>query len=67
MTKPVLLLGGLYFGVFAIVAFVLQRYDASQETLSIVGGVMAYAYLMTIAVVAVVKWRRSRSRSGVTE
>ena len=60
--RPVLLLGGVYFGVFAIVAFVMQRLDASQTSLSIVGGVMAYAYLLTIVVIAVVRWRRTRAQ-----
>jgi hypothetical protein len=59
--RPLLLLGGLYFGAFAVIAFVFRRFDVSQEVLSIVGGVMAYAFLVSIGVVAVVRWRRRRS------
>ena len=38
-----------------------RRFDVSDETLSIVGGVMAYAFLMSVAVLAFVRWRRGRS------
>ena len=60
LAKPILLLGGVYFGIFAVVAFVMRRLDTSQAALSIVGGVMAYAYLLTILVIVVVRWRRTR-------
>jgi hypothetical protein len=65
IVKPILLLGGIYFGVFAIVAFTFRRLDVSQETLSVVGGVLAYAFLMSVAVVAVLRWRSAR-RGGPT-
>ena len=60
LLKPILVLGGIYFAAFAIVGVTFRRFDVSDDTLSIVGGVMAYVFLMTIAVVAVVRWRRSR-------
>jgi hypothetical protein len=65
IVKPILLLGGIYFGVFAIVAFAFRRLDVSQEALSVVGGVLAYAFLMSVAVVAFVRWRSGR-RGGPT-
>ena len=63
MLRPVLILGAIYFGAFAVVAFVFQRTDTSQETLSIVGGILAYAFLATLAGVWVVRRRRRRGLS----
>lgn len=63
LLKPILVLGGIYFAAFAIVGITLRRFDVSDDVLSIVGGVMAYAFLMTIAVLAFVRWRRGRRGS----
>ena len=58
-TQRVLLLtAAALFGAFFIVAFVFRRLDVSQETLSIVGGVFAYAFIVAAAVILVRGWRR---------
>jgi len=59
--RVILLIGAILFGAFAVVAFVFRRLDVSQEALSVVGGVLAYAFLVAVAVVLVVHWRRRRS------
>ena len=46
------------FGVFLIVAFVFRRTDSSQETLGVIAGVAAYAFLVAAAVILVRGWRR---------
>jgi hypothetical protein len=56
--RTVLLVGAFMFGTFAVVAFVFRRLDISQDTLSIVGGVFAYFFLVVVAVVAIRGWRR---------
>lgn len=61
LTKSILVFGVIYFTAFAIVGMSFRRFDVSDETLSIVGGVMAYAFLMSVAVLAFVRWRRGRS------
>ncbi len=63
MLRPMLILGAIYFGAFAVIAFTFQRLDVSQETLSIVGGAMAYAFLASLGVVWVVHRRRRRGLS----
>jgi hypothetical protein len=57
------MLGALFFGVFAVVAFVFQRLDVSQEALSIVGGALAYGLLASLAAVWLVRRRRRRGLS----
>jgi len=56
--RTLIILGLVLFGAFGIVAFVFRRLDVSQETLSIVGGVFAYAFLVAAGVVLVRGWRR---------
>jgi len=58
------LTGALLFGVFFVVAFVFRRTGVSQETLSIVAGVMAYGF---IAFAAAIAWRAWRRRPGPAE
>ena len=60
LVRPILILGGIYFSLFAIVGITLRRLDVADGVLSIVGGGMAYAFLMTIALLAFVRWRRRR-------
>jgi Cytochrome oxidase complex assembly protein 1 len=62
--RLVALLGAVYFGAFAVVAFVFQRLDVSQATLSIVGGALAYAFLVSVAVGWLVQRRRA---AGVSQ
>jgi hypothetical protein len=56
--RPVLILGGAFFVCFAVAAFVIRRVDASQTVLSIVGGALAYAFLMGVVIVWIVRRRR---------
>lgn len=58
MRRPVLILGAAFFVSFAVAAFVIQRVDASQAVLSIVGGALAYAFLMGVAIVWLARRRR---------
>ena len=62
--RTLMLVAGVIFGVFLIVAFIFRRLDISQETLSIVGGVMAYLFLAAVAVVLWRGWRRARRQPG---
>jgi hypothetical protein len=55
--RTLLITGAVLFGAFGIVAFVFRRLDVSQQTLSIVGGVFAYAFLV-VAVIVILRWRR---------
>lgn len=55
--KRLLIVGALAFGTFAIATFSVQRWGASQETLSIVGGVIAYGFLVVAGVILVRGWR----------
>lgn len=55
--KRLLIVGAFAFGTFAIATFVVQRWGASQETLSIVGGVIAYGFLVVAGVILVRGWR----------
>lgn len=63
--RTLMLVAGVLFGAFLIVAFVFRRLDISQETLSIVGGVMAYVFLATVVVVVWRGWRRARREPGI--
>jgi hypothetical protein len=58
--RTLVLVAGVLFGSFAVVAFVFRRQHISDETLSIVGGVMAYVFLALVAVVLWRSWRRAR-------
>lgn len=55
--RRLLLIGGFAFGAFAILAFVVRRMGGSQETLSIVGGAVAYGFLIAAVVVLIRGWR----------
>jgi hypothetical protein len=58
--RAILLTGAVMFGLFFLVAFGFRRAGVSQETLSIVGGVLAYLFLAAAAAIVVVGWRRRR-------
>lgn len=58
--RPIVLMGAIYFGVFAVVAFVFRRLDVSDDTLSIVGGILAYGFLVSVIFVVVRQWRATR-------
>jgi hypothetical protein len=62
--RTLVLVAGVLFGGFAVVAFVFRRQHISDETLSIVGGVMAYAFLAVVAVVLWRGWRQARRQPG---
>ena len=62
--RTLVLVAGVLFGGFAVVAFVFRRQHISDETLSIVGGVMAYAFLALVVVVLWRSWRRARRQPG---
>lgn len=55
--KRLLIIGALAFGTFAIATFGVQRFGESQETLSIVGGIIGYGFLVLAAIVLVRGWR----------
>lgn len=55
--RRLLIIGALAFGTFAIATFAVQRSGQSQETLSIVGGIIGYGFLVLAAVVLVRGWR----------
>ena len=55
--RRLLVIGALAFGAFAIVAFVVRRVGGSQETLSIIGGVVAYGFLIAAVVTLIRGWR----------
>jgi hypothetical protein len=58
-TQRILLLTAAgFFGVFFVIAFVFRRMDVSQDTLSIVGGVFAYVFIVAAAVILLRGWRR---------
>jgi hypothetical protein len=63
MLRATLVIGAIFFGAFAVVAFVFQRLDVSQETLSIVGGGLAYGLLASLAAVWLLRRRRRRGLS----
>lgn len=62
--RTLMLVAGVLFGSFAVVAFVFRRQHISDGRLSIVGGVMAYAFLALIVVVVWRSWRRARHQPG---
>ena len=49
-------------GVFGIVAFVLQRADAGEDALSVVGGVLAYGFIAFAALVGYLAWKGASRR-----
>ena len=49
---------GRAFGVFFLVAFGFRRAGISQEALSIVGGVLAYAFAAVVAILVPARRRR---------
>jgi membrane protein implicated in regulation of membrane protease activity len=56
--RAILLTGAVLFGGFLLVAFGFRRAGISQETLSIVGGVLAYVFLTAVVAIIVIGWRR---------
>lgn len=58
LSRTILVLGGVVFGTFFIAALVMRQTGVSESTISIVGGVMAYGFI----VLAAVAWLRHRSR-----
>lgn len=56
--RRLMLTGGIMFGTFLVIAFTFRRLDVSQETLSVVGGSFAYAFLAAAAVILWQGWRR---------
>jgi hypothetical protein len=60
LTKSILVFGVIYFTAFAVVGITFRRFDVSDDTLSIVGAVMAYAFLATVGVLAFARWQRNR-------
>jgi hypothetical protein len=66
--RTVLLTGAVLFGIFFVVAFAFRRAGVSQSTLSIVGGVFAYAFLVAVVAILVIGWRRrGRDASATAE
>jgi hypothetical protein len=64
MRRTILIIGGAFLGAFAVIAFVFQRAHVSQQTLSIVAGVMAYAFLASIGVLWLLRRRLRRGLSN---
>ena len=62
--RTLMLAAGVLLGSFAVVAFVFRRQHISDSTLSIVGGVMAYAFLALVVVLVWRSWRRRRQEPG---
>jgi hypothetical protein len=56
--RTILVTGAVILGVFLVIAFVFRRAGVSQGTLSIVGGVLAYAFLAAVVAILVIGWRR---------
>lgn len=56
--RRILLSAAVLFGVFFLVAFTFRRAGVSQEALSIVGGVLAYGFLVAIVAILVLERRR---------
>jgi Cytochrome oxidase complex assembly protein 1 len=63
--RAILLTGAALFGGFLLVAFAFRRAGISQDALSIVGGVLAYAFLAAVVAIVVIGWRR-RGRDAVS-
>jgi hypothetical protein len=55
--RRLLIVGGLAFGTFAIATLVIRRLDGSDQTLSLVGGVVGYVFLVVAVVILVRGWR----------
>lgn len=56
--RRLLVLAAIAFGAFGIVAFVVRRLGASEATVSILAGAMAYGLLIAAVVVLVRGYRR---------
>ncbi len=63
--RTILLIGAVLFGIFFLVAFGFRRAGISQEALSIVGGVLAYAFLAAVVAILVLARRRRRGDAAV--
>ncbi len=63
--RTILLIGAVLFGVFFLVAFGFRRAGISQEALSIVGGVLAYAFLAAVVAILVLARRRRGGDAAV--
>jgi hypothetical protein len=55
--RRILLAAAVLFGAFFLVAFVFRRLGVDGSALSVVGGVLAYAFLAAAAVIVVRGWR----------
>lgn len=62
--RPIVLTGAVYFAIFAVIAVTFRQLGVSSSTLSVVGGVMAYAFIISALFVAYREWRRSRRGDG---
>lgn len=62
--RTLLLTAAVLFGLFFLVAFTFRRLDIDQQTLSIVGGILAYAFLV---IAGVILWRGWRDRGQDVE
>jgi hypothetical protein len=62
--RPVVLTGAVYFSIFAVIAVTFRQLDVKDSTLSVVGGVMAYAFIVSVLVLGYREWRRSRRGDG---
>jgi hypothetical protein len=56
--RTLLLAAAWMFGLFFVVAAVFRGLDASQDTLAVVAGVFAYAFIAVAAVILFRGWRR---------
>ena len=63
--RTIVLIGAVLFGVFFLVAFGFRRAGISQEALSIVGGVLAYAFLAAVVAILVLARRRRGGDAAV--
>jgi hypothetical protein len=61
-SRALVLGGAAMLGVFGIVAFVLQRADAGDDALSVVGGVLAYGFIAFAALVGYLAWKGTPRR-----
>jgi Cytochrome oxidase complex assembly protein 1 len=56
--RTITLTGAWVFGIYFVIAFTFRRFGVSQDTLTIVAGVLAYAFLAFVLVVGLIAWRR---------
>lgn len=56
--RTIMLTAATLFGIFFVIAFVVRRTDASQDVVSIAGGVLAYVFLVAVALILLRGWRR---------